>query len=159
MNMTTLINLFRDAIKDNVTIGNWCTANYAKKQTLYKGVDQRNPPAETLYPIVHLYPVSKRVGYDLDQQMHVVGITCGIYDDGHTTTVYANGTLWEYDGIDDLEAFRKLVETAVAAVIPAGSWIDGLNIEYETIEFFPFLLASMEFSVMTPYHAGEDVFA
>jgi hypothetical protein len=89
----------------------------------------------------------------------VVGITCGVYKDSVTTTAYANGTLWEYDGIDDLEAFRKLVETAVAAVVPDGSWIDGLNIEYETIEFFPFLLASMEFSVMTPYHAGEDVFA
>ena len=64
----------------------------------------------------------------------------------------------QHAGIDHLEAFRKLVETAVVAAIPTGSRIDLLTIEYETIEFFPFLLASMEFKIAEDYYQGDDVF-
>jgi hypothetical protein len=156
--MTTLINLFRDTLKDNETIAHFAITNFSQEHTVYKGVDTRNPPPSTHYPLIHLFPVSKQVGYDEEQVSHAVGISCGIYKESVTETNSEHGLLEEYAGIDLLESFRKLVETAVAAVIPAGSWISKLSIEYETIEFYPFLLAGMEITVVTPYHSGQDVF-
>jgi hypothetical protein len=159
MNITTLINLFRDTLKDNETISHWCETNFSKEHTVYKGMDQRNPPASTEYPLVHLYPVNKRVGSGQDEASHVIGVTCGVYKDSVTTTDATHGVLKEYAGIDLLEAFRKLVENAVVAALPAEASLSMLNIEYETIEFFPFLLASMEFVITIPYVLGTDIFA
>ena len=154
MNITTLINALRDGIKNNAPLAAWCVATYAKSHTVYKGMDARNPPPETSYPLVHIFPIRKTAGYELASEDHGIGVTCGVFD----STVTISGIVSEYGGIDNLEAFRKLVETAVVAAIPTGSRIDLLTIEYETIEFFPFLLASMEFKIADDYSQGDDVF-
>lgn len=158
MNTTTLLNLFRDAINNNETITGWCMSYYGRAQTLYKGMDQRNPPGEALYPIIHLYPISKSTGHAEESTIHGIGVTCGIYDDDHTRTQGDNGEVWEYDGIDRLEAFRKLIEGEILSAVPDDVLVDRLSIEYETIEFFPFLLASMELTLSQPHVIGVDLF-
>jgi hypothetical protein len=148
----------RDAVQADATLLAWCQANYSKAHTVYKGMDVRQPPPEAHYPIVHLFPVSKALGYGLEKQEHVIAITCGVYDADLDSSTSGGVTLYEYDGIDNLEAMRKLVEAAVKAVVPAGGLIEAMRIEYETIEFFPFLLASMELTISDEYYQGQDVF-
>jgi len=253
LNITTIINSIVTALSQSTTINDWCRQYYAASQTVYVGVDQRKPPADSEYPIISVFPIRKSVGYALEQKGHGVGITCGINEDtltssteeinlslvsatykwtasGKGTTEYycqlaaggdpslnepggikinnvsategTVGTLtagkWaygdnnslgyntvyvrlsdgtdpdtktaayvktadtvnvkEYDGVDKIEAFRKLVETAIVTTVSSPQFIDSLSIEYEVIEYFPFFLASMEFSINEDYYQGDNVF-
>lgn len=157
MNITTLLNTLRNAIHDDADTRSWCGANYTRAHKVYVGVDTRNPPGETDYPCVHLFPVAKTAGYELEENEHVLGITCGVYNEtASRVTGYENAV--EMVGIADLETFRKYVETAVAGAIPAEHFIQVLEIEYEVVEFFPFFLATMELNISQYYAQGDDPF-
>lgn len=158
MNITTLINAMRDAIVGSATVKAWCYTNYDQAHTVYKGVDQRNPPPSTDYPVVTVFPVSKIAGYELEREEHVIGVVCGVKDETVTSTTTSAVVLKEYDGVDNLEAFRKLVETAAVGAVSSPQRVEVLFIEYEVIEFFPYLLASMEFKVSDDFYEGDDAF-
>lgn len=157
MNINTILHNLRDAVHDNAATQTWCTANYSQNQKVYVGVDVRNPPASTDYPLVHIFPVEKVEGYEFTVQDHGIGVTCGIHDANMLTTGKARAV--EYRGVSYLESFRKLVEAAVVAANIGTLRIDALTIEYETVEFFPYFLATMEFKMIHDYSQGDDVFA
>ena len=156
MNILTLLHNLRDAIADDINIKTWSQTNYTRDHKVYVGIDDRKPPPVSEYPIVHLFPINKISGYELAAQDHGIGATCGIHNEGTTNTGKTNA--FELTGIIHIEEFRKLVETAIinAAVWPVR--VEALNIEYETVEFFPFFLATMEFKLAHDYCQGEDVF-
>lgn len=254
MDMTAILNSIRDALASSSGINAWCRRHYDKPPTIYKGADEREPPPEADYPVIHIFQAHKAAGYELDRIPHGIGATCGIVDAAITAadkeindslrnasckwtasgqgtdeyycesagggdpglnqpdgieeagaamtagvpgslaagkwgwgdndalgfnTVYArlsdgadpDGkpedfiqtadtlTLKEYAGIDRIEAFRKLVETAVVGSVPAGLRVDRLDIDYETVEFFPFLFANMLFNVVEDYFGGSNPFS
>jgi len=120
------------------------------------GVDTRKPPGDDAYPLVHLYPVNKIAGEG--GQTHIMGATCGIYD---TALLAGHGKtdVVELQGIGNMEAFRKLVETALlAAELDAGHWVDQINTEFETIEFFPYFLTVMEIRITSELSFGDDYY-
>lgn len=156
MNMITLLTTLRDAIHDNSATQTWCTANYTRNHKVYVGIDTRKPPAEDQYPIVHIFPVSKIEGYELEEQEHGIGVTCGIYNED-IRTVSGKTNVVELEGIQDIESFRKLVETAIIGASITDIRIDSLNTDYETIEFFPFFLAGMDFKFVHEYAQGDGV--
>ena len=86
-----------------------------------------------------------------------VGATCALFD--ADTVTRSRDNLVEYQVIGQLEAFRKLVEAAVAAALPAGLTLSEVKIEYETVEFFPNLLVSEEFVLTEELYHGSDVSA
>lgn len=157
MNMTTLTNALRNAVADDAATATWCQATYGQNHYIYVGMDERNPPADDKYPLVHLFPLRKTAGYDLTQQDHGIGATCGIHDSTFITTGRDN--LVEYNGVDRIEAFRKLVETAIAGALPTGVSLAEMAVEYETIEFFPYFLASMELRLTQDLYQGDDPLA
>jgi hypothetical protein len=155
MNMNTLLTTIRDAIHDNSATQTWCTANYTRNHKVYVGIDTREPPNEDAYPIVHLFPMNKIEGYSLEEQQHGMGVTCGIHNATLRTTGKTN--VVEYTGMQDIETFRKLVEAAITGTAIADIRIDSLNIDYETVEFFPFFLANMEVNFVHDYAQGDGV--
>lgn len=144
----------RDAVANDAAIAAWCTTNYGQAHKVYVGVDTRNPPASSNYPLVHIFPLAKSAGYELESEPHVIGVNCGIYDDDSTTT----GKITEMEGVGNLEAFRKLVETALLGAVASPQRIERIEIEYETIEFFPFFLCGMEVVVSDDYFGGDGAF-
>lgn len=156
MNILTLLHNIRDAVAEDSETKAWCQINYNRNHNVYLGVDVRKPPTETNYPLVHIFPIGKRAGYGLDAQEHMIGITCGIYDADTETTTEDN--IIELQSIGKLEEFRKLVETAVAGADLITGTIEEISIEYETVEFFPFLLTTQEFKIDSEYYQGGDVF-
>lgn len=259
MNYTTLINNIRDGLTSSSAINDWCRTNYGQAPYIYKGVDLRYPPPQGNYPLLHLFPVSRDVGYEPDQQENGIGLTAGVYDETETTstveinknlrnstyrwilsssgtseyycelvaggdpslndpdgielntvaategtlgslsasewgygdndtlgfsTVYvrladstdpdskASGwvqtadlvNLVEYDGVDLVEELRKLAEDEVISVIDTikltdSAFFDKLEIQYEAIEEFPFIYATMKMEFGFPYYTGDDPFA
>lgn len=253
MNITTLINNLRDALTASSAINAWCRSIYGKGHTVYKGVDQRNPPAEAEYPMVCLFPLVKDAGQSLEAQDHGIGCVCGVHDSTRSSstsviedsirsaaykwtasgsgtseyycelaaggdpslnepdgvkvndvaategeagslaagrwawgdndalgysTVYVrladgtdpdtkaagyveatyNVTLVEYAGIDRVEAFRKLVETAIVGAVSSPRFVEEIRVEFEAVEFFPYFLANMEVRVSDRYYGGDDAF-
>ena len=157
MNITTLLHNVANAIHDDSSTQAWCTTVYERGHKVFIGIDRRKPPAESDYPLVHVFQVRKSEGYELESQEHVLGVTCGIYDDDSRTVI--RDRLTELESIEYIETFRKYVETAVVGAELSTMRIDELLIEYEVIDFFPFLLAHMEFTFVHDYSSGDDVFA
>jgi len=157
MNITTLLNTLRDAIHDNSATQTWCTAQYTRNHHVYVGVDARKPPDVDEYPLFHLFPSAKAAGYNLGRADHVIGCTSGVYNTGLRTT--GKASVVEYTGVANVESLRKLGETAIAAAIPANHALEVVEIEYETVEFFPFFLATMEMTISHDYAQGDDPLA
>lgn len=153
MNINTLLESLRNAIADDASTKSWTTAKYARNHKVYVGIDLRNPPGDTDYPIVNLYMIRRQVGWQLENQINTFGVVCGIYETG-TTTVAGKANIVQMTSIEYIEEFRKLVETAIYGVIPAGSFLDQVEIEYEFIESYPFAFAYQEYVFSTPYSQG-----
>lgn len=164
MNIDTLVELLVDAIVASSEILSWCNTNYSSPHTIYKGIDLRKPPPQADYPIIHIWPINKMEGYSLPQQSHSFGIVTGIYDETQSSETDTNlVTVKKYQGLANIEAFRKLVESAVTTEIDSNTntvelEIDTLEISYETIESFPFFLAVDIYICNKDYSQGDDAF-
>lgn len=165
MNIDTLVDLLIDAFVADAAILSWCNTNYLTPHTIYKGIDLRNPPPEDDYPIIHVWPIYKSVGYSLAQKPHGIGIVTGINDSTISSDTDTNlVTVKKYRGLARIEAFRKLIESSVETEIDSNTntielTIDSLEISYETIESFPFFLAINTYILTEVYSQGDDVFA
>jgi len=156
MNVITLLTNLRNAIHDHAATQTWCTTTYGQNHHVYVGVDTRKPPGADHYPLIHLFPLQKTV--DEGSQSHLIGVTCGLYD-ADTRTVAGKTNVVELNGIQNLETFRKLVETALlTADLSASHWVDLIDVTYETIEYFPYFLCAMEVRVRAELSFGDDFY-
>ena len=155
MNINDLTEAFRDALKNNSALNSWCTSNYSQEAMIYVNLDLSDPPGETDCPYVVLYPVGKQVGERSARKSHNYEIICGLYDTAATTT----GQVVEYTGVQNIEALRKLVETALTGADIAPAWVASIGVEYETIENFPFIMAAMAIEIIEEICIGGDYLA
>jgi len=157
MNMNTLLASLRNAVHDDSDLQSWCASNYSRNHKVYVGVDTRRPPAEDQYPLVYLYPVAKRGGYGLGTQDHVIGAACGLADED-TRAVSGKTNLVELAGVQHLRTFRKYVDAAILGAELGDLTAGSVEIAFETLDFFPFFLATMEFTFTNEYAQGDDPF-
>lgn len=156
MNIITLLQTMRDAIASDSTIESWCIANYHRSHKVYLGMDHRDPPDVGDYPLIHLYPTKKITGWDLDRQEFRIGATCGLCDDDLRQITSSN--VIEYESIQYVEDFRKYVENAIKGAMPTGFRITKLEIDYDGLELFPFLLVGQEYTIFKEQYQGSDAF-
>jgi hypothetical protein len=158
MNIDTLLDNIVTALAANEALYNWCNTNYSSGVTIYKGIDQYDPPPETDYPIIHIYPITKEEGWDNEFKGHNVGLTCGISNSASTSAAVNYATVKKYTGIAHIEAMRILVIAAVEGASMSNMYIVSGVSEYETIECFPDFLVNMNLGIDYPGSQGEDVF-
>lgn len=166
MNIDTLLDNIVTVVVASVAVNTWTMANFTKMVTVFKGIDRNNEPLHASYPIVYVHPLSKDTGYDRDKIVHMIGVTTGIYKDSSSTTnvtvagFQGTATKTVYAGVALLEAFRKLVETAVKTVsTDTAIFIDSLEIAYDTVQNYPFFVAHMVFEFSKSICQGDDIFA
>jgi len=157
MNMITLKDTLRNAIHDDSDTQTWCTAQYGRNHKVYVGIDLRKPPGKDDCPLVMLAMDAKAEGYALSEQNHVFGVVCELYNSSEAATGKAN--VVEYQGVDHIETLRQYVLAAIAAVIPAGFFLQTVETEFSQIEFFPFFDVAMILKISTIYSQGGDPFA
>lgn len=164
MDINNIVDIMVNAMVADSSILNWCNNKYSSPHTIYKGIDLRKPPPQEDYPCIHIWPMAKNVGYDLKKKAHTIGVVCGLYDETITTTTDTNEVVFKkYQGIEYIEDFRYLVETAITAELESNVdtlelFIDSVAIEYENIESFPFFLAINIFELNENYSQGDEVF-
>lgn len=156
MNIIDLIHTWRDALLQNAALDTWTVGNYHRSATVYCGMDMRNPANVADYPIVLIYPVAKVAGWDTDSQEYQIHASCAICDE--TLKQLSSINSHEFESFANLEAYRKLVETAIEDAMPTGFRTSHLEIEYQMLEFFPFLEATNKFTITNEQYQGSDPF-
>lgn len=151
--MNTLLQALRDGIAADSATKTWCTTNYTRNHKVYVGLDQENPPEDDAYPIVSVYPLSKSAGNDVERKSHQFGVMLGVYDTSLATVDKTN--VVEYNGVQRIEAFRRLVAAAVNAALTTVR-ITETEITYEALELFPYFLCEQQFTCVEETEFGDD---
>lgn len=152
MNEYTILTNIRDAINSDAAVTAWCQTNYSVDPAIYLGIDQENPPDESEYPLIAVFPWSKESGTVREDEGFGVGLLVGVFDENRTKS----GNLVEYIGIQKIIELRRLVITAAAGADFDGGMVTTVDVEYEPVEMFPLFLASNNLSIDRPYAFREE---
>ncbi len=150
MNINTLIDALAVAIASDSVTTAWSTAAYGQSHQVFLNVDRRNPPGEDECPFVIIYPLGKSAGESQARKVHTVEVDVCLHDESSDTLANVQGVT-TYAGLGNLETFRKHVENAVVGASIGRCAVDALEVEFNTIDSFPFMWAGMIFRI------GEDV--
>ncbi len=164
MNITTLLDKIITAVSTNASLITWCTTNYSKKPTIYKGIDLRKPPPSTECPVINIIPVKKNPSESEGIVPHVVGVICMVYNNSDPTSTTTGGgvVIKEYAGVDNIEGFRKVIENAITAISfdsdtdLTGLRVNDIKIDYDTIDVFPFFRCFMEIEFTNILSQGDN---
>jgi len=156
MNLITILDTYKETLRDSTEIKSWCNTNYSTYHTIYKGVDLRKPPNKDECPLIAIVLRGKEGGQDVEQVIHTLDFVCQLYDETKTSTVTSDITVVEYAGINRIEAFRKLVETVIVGVISlVGLRVSAIKTDFEVLDLFPFFQAIMEVTFIEEMYLGD----
>jgi len=148
MQFWTLIEKIRDALKDQADILTWCTDNYGQGHKIYIGYDEENPPEQGDYPVIVITPSGQDRSINVDYGPMEVDIGYGLYD----TTRSESDNVITYQGIENILAFRKIVEDTLFDMTTdfGGAWIEDANEYIEPVEAFPFFISMVAYTFRHP---------
>lgn len=163
MEINDLLDIIHDILIKDSDIKHWCQEKYSSYQTVYEGVDSRNPPSSDDYPVIHFFPLTKTSGYEMSEKPHAIGVMCGVFDETLTTSTYGGVKSKRYRGVQYAEKLRSLIEKAVTDELEAHFdteqyFVDTVDTTYEMIESFPFFLAMSAYLVSEKVTQGDEVF-
>ena len=157
MNINTLTDNIAEAVAGDSGISSWSNTNYSTDHTVFINVDGDDLPGSDYCPYVIVVPDRKAAGQRTSQREHTVDVICCISDD--STRAHAGYTnIVDYQGSYNLEAFRKLVETAIVGVDVGNGTVD-FELEFDTISVFPLMWCFMRVLVLEPVTMGSDYLA
>lgn len=154
MDINTLLETFKDALSQDTTMATWATAHYGQGHKIYLNIDINNPPGEADCPYHAFYPVSKFAGPAAGRKQQGFSLITCVHDD--SSVINAETNTVEYTGVQRLETFRKLAEDAIAGASIGNAVLDTVEIDYETIDSFPFMLAATTISIGDSQLIGTD---
>lgn len=154
MNINTIISDMAQDLALNAGLLAWSKVTYGQDHKVYINIDRRNPPGEDDCPYVVIYPITKNVGSAESAKKHGLEMVCCIHDDASRTHAETNVT--EYEGVQNIETFRKKVEGILDDTDLGDAFIETVDIEYDTIEMFPFMMAGMVVSIHEDWSFGDD---
>lgn len=154
MDINTLIEDIAVSIATDSAITTWASDTYDTLHTVFIGEDSRDPIGEDQTPCVVIFPVEKRVGQGQSEKLHHIEIDCCVYDE--SAEEFDESNITGFAGVKRLEAFRKLVETAVVAADVGNGLFNSVDIEYDAVESFPFCTCGMLFEINEKITMGSD---
>lgn len=154
MNINTLLADIAQQIALDAELDAWCMDTYGRNCKVLVNYDTRNPPGESDCPFVAIYPGAKRAGQAVAVKEHVIDIGCCIHDEA--SVVHPETNMTEYKGVQRIEVMRKYVEDAVAGTSMGNALVAAVDIEYDTIDMFPFMVAAMAVTITEDVTIGSD---
>ena len=139
----------RDILYADADIIAWCQGKYADGPYVWLGMDDRNLPDSTQYPLIAVLSVTQIRGADAHQLKWDVEINCVIHNDNISVT----GRQSTCDGLLDVETLRELAENALYKARFATITSDGLSM---TISDFPLFesITKIRISVPASFRSG-----
>lgn len=158
MDINALQKLFIETIAVDADVIAWCQENYGKKHSVHSSFDSRNLPGQDDCPMVVVYPLRKYTGEGVTTRHHEIQVVVHVYNTG-TRSHPSIDNIVDYDGNDNVEIFRKLVETVIAGIDIGNALIMELSADYDIIQYFPLFSIGMVTDIVEEYTLGTDAFA
>lgn len=154
MDINTLIDSLAESIASDTDVLSWSNSTYNRDHQVMVSIDTRTPPGEDECPFVIIYPISKVAGQGISSKAHSIEVDCCIYDD--TEDSWSGSNVKGFSGVKRIETFRKLIETAIVKTNIGNGIFNQFDIEYDTIESFPFHWAGMIVDISEDWVTGSD---
>jgi len=151
--INSILSDLGEAVAADGTIETWAQAAYSQSVTVLENCDPRNEPEQGDCPLVILYPVAKTGGLAQGVKVHVIGISCAVFD--AAKPISTQGVL-RFTGGRLVEELRALVVDVIQDNIAADVHIEAVVTEYNTIEQFPFVSANMDLTLTQEKLIGGD---
>lgn len=109
--MTTdqLLIAARDALSTDTELSAWCVAQFGKAPLVMLGLDDKNPPEESEYPLVTIIGVDQERGNgkrETDWRLHLgVGVV--------NSEIAESGSIRTFTGMLQAEQMREIAENAL----------------------------------------------
>ncbi len=154
MTMTELLDAIGRAIASDPDLELFARENYGRPVLVLNRIDERNPPGQEDYPLIHLYPLSRAGEHRVGDDEYTVGFSLGLHDDDPLSPDYLAGNYQVYPAVARLDTMTGLVQAAAergaAALESEPLFLASLSVEYETVEYYPYFLAEMEMQFIRP---------
>jgi len=154
MTLIELIHTLRDALANDAPLLTWANDTYGRDPSIFVGLDERNPPTESEYPAIHLYPERRSGDLQLGDNEYRLSVVIGIYDDSAGETPPGVPAATELPGVERLENGVTLIVAAITGALTTGLFFRSVTVEYETVEFFPYFIAEIRAAIMRPAEFG-----
>lgn len=118
-----LLDKIIPAIRDNAELTEWCQTLYGKPPMILVGVDERNAPDDSDYPVITILDVSEDRSVGDSTTDWSVLLEMGLLDDGVSSygvpAVEGEDAppvrVREFLGVRRVNTFREMVETSIHA--------------------------------------------
>lgn len=144
-----------EAIASSSAIKSWANTKYGRDHKVFSAVNSRNMPGEDACPYVTLAAFGESVSQRRREQEYSFAFVGFVNDDTIATTSYAN--LVKYNGEDNIEDFRKLIETEIKGTL-VNEQMD-VDTDTDVNEDFPFIRFEMIVTITAPVLIGADPLA
>lgn len=112
MNANDILIKIRDAWLNDSALTEWCFQTYGRAATVYLGMDGRNPPDESLYPIVAVFSITLSGG--VHEPSAVVEVAAGVVDEAiDDTPMGAFPRYRQWLGMGRVQDLLRLARTAL----------------------------------------------
>uniref|UniRef100_A0A6M3KX16 Tail protein n=1 Tax=viral metagenome TaxID=1070528 RepID=A0A6M3KX16_9ZZZZ len=149
MEVWSLIEYIRDAVKDNTTLNAWVSDNYGKdRPSISIGYEENNPPDPSTYPIITIIPTGQ--GRSLADDYGDINIMIGYAIEESRRFIEANVTT--YKGIEMILTFRKTVEDILFATTTdlGGAYCKSADELIDALEAFPYFVNIVNYIYNNP---------
>ena len=150
--LTDFTQKWRDAIKNNAAISDFCMTNYGKSLTLYVGINGKKPPDDENCPLIIVFPGGKTEGISESEYHYTGSIGWSIIQSNVTKT--ENTT--ENDGIYEADALGQLILLTIAELNPSHP-INRVDYSFESNDFFPQFPGRMDITIEIPLTMGAQI--
>jgi hypothetical protein len=132
LNLYAIASKWRDVLKNDQDIIDFCQLKYGKNHTIFMGLDIKNPPKKDDCPYIIINPESKSEGGDQSEYPYSVFVGAGIFNDQKTIT----DNVVEMNGMQEISDFLQLILAKIAEASPSNP-IARCDLSVNSIDFFP----------------------
>jgi hypothetical protein len=140
----TIVAKWRDALKDDAAINDFCQTNFGKTPVIFVGLDLENPPTLNDCPLIIIRPGMKDEG-ELDPFVYTLSIGWAVVNESKSVA----GSVAEYAGIWQCDYLGQLIYS-VLGEISSGNPVTHLTYDLNPIDYFPQFVGEM--TLVTEVH-------
>ena len=152
ISLQSIVEKWRDAIKNSAAISSFCQEKYGKDLTLFVGFNGKHPPQGHDCPYVVIFPGSKTEGLGEPEYQYMVSLGWAIKQDAVTVTDGVHEVL----GVKESDQLGQLLYGAIAEA-SANYPVTHAEYDIETQTFFPQFPGRIDAVISVPVTMGANL--
>ena len=138
-----------ESLQENLNIKKYSTDNFESESTFWLGVDDENPPAKTLMPIIAVSPVSTGISNDYNHNSHMISIAASIED----SELSQSNNMYKFTGYQKINQLLSLIQIEVTNNVLSSISQDEIALtnisEIRINKYFPYFNGQFDITIAT----------